>query len=145
MYPFRKILCPVDYSDACQAVVPYVTEITRRFSAELTIVHAYGLAALAHSGLPLTDPELLHQAQVYEERRLRDFAQMTFPGEHVEVIAEMGEPGCVVDKTVRHQGADLVMLATHGHGPVRRFLLGSVTAKVLHDVTAAVWTSTAPH
>ena len=32
------------------------------------------------------------------------------------------------------------MLATHGHGPVRRFLLGSITAKVLHDVGAAVWT-----
>ena len=34
------------------------------------------------------------------------------------------------------------MLATHGHGPVRRLLLGSVTAKVLHDVSAAVWTGT---
>jgi nucleotide-binding universal stress UspA family protein len=34
------------------------------------------------------------------------------------------------------------MLATHGQGPVRRFLLGSVTAKVLHDASAAVWTGT---
>jgi nucleotide-binding universal stress UspA family protein len=32
------------------------------------------------------------------------------------------------------------MLATHGRGPVRRFLLGSVTAKALHDLSAAVWT-----
>jgi nucleotide-binding universal stress UspA family protein len=32
------------------------------------------------------------------------------------------------------------MLAARGHGPVRRFLLGSITAKVLHDVSAAVWT-----
>ena len=32
------------------------------------------------------------------------------------------------------------MLPTHGWGPVRRFLLGSVTAKVLHDVSTAVWT-----
>jgi nucleotide-binding universal stress UspA family protein len=32
------------------------------------------------------------------------------------------------------------MLATRGHGPMRRFLLGSITAKVLHDVSAAVWT-----
>jgi len=34
-----------------------------------------------------------------------------------------------------------VMMATHGRGPVRRLLLGSVTAKVLHDVDAAVWTA----
>ena len=52
----------------------------------------------------------------------------------------MGEPGGVIDKLAQQQRADLVMLATRGHGPVRRFLLGSITAKVLHDVSAAVWT-----
>ncbi len=32
------------------------------------------------------------------------------------------------------------MLPTHGRAPLRRFLLGSVTAKVLHDLTVPVWT-----
>ena len=32
------------------------------------------------------------------------------------------------------------MMPTHGCGPFRRFLLGSVTAKVLHDVKCPVWT-----
>jgi len=39
-----------------------------------------------------------------------------------------------------HQGTDLVTLPTEGRGPLRRFLLGSVTAKVLQDTGAAVWT-----
>jgi len=34
-------------------------------------------------------------------------------------------------------------MATHGYGPFRRFLLGSVTAKVLHDAACPVWTG--PH
>ena len=34
-------------------------------------------------------------------------------------------------------------MPTHGYGPFRRFLLGSVTAKVLHDVDCPVWTG--PH
>jgi nucleotide-binding universal stress UspA family protein len=33
------------------------------------------------------------------------------------------------------------MMPTHGYGPFRRFLLGSVTAKVLHDSQCPVWTS----
>ena len=46
----------------------------------------------------------------------------------------------MIDRLAQQQRADLVMLATRGHGPMRRFLLGSITAKVLHDVGAAVWT-----
>jgi nucleotide-binding universal stress UspA family protein len=37
--------------------------------------------------------------------------------------------------------SDLIMMATHGYGPFRAFLLGSVTLKVLHDALCPVWTS----
>ncbi len=142
MLPFRKILFPVDYSEPCRAIIPYVKEMVRHFSAELTLVHAYGPEALALSELAITDPRLPEEARELEEQRLHQFAQETFPGQHVESMAKLGEPGSIVHQVVQHQGADLVMLATHGLGPVRRFLLGSVAAKVLHDVSAAVWTGT---
>jgi nucleotide-binding universal stress UspA family protein len=142
MIPFRKILFPVDYSVPCEAVVPYVAEAVRHFSAELTLLHAYGPEAVAHSKIPITDPDLADKARVQEEQRLREFALEAFSGQHVECFAELGEAGFVIHKIVQHQGADLVMLATHGHGAVRRFLLGSVAAKVLHDLSVAVWTGT---
>jgi nucleotide-binding universal stress UspA family protein len=141
MLPFRKILFPVDYSPPCQAVVPYVQEMTRHFSAELTAVHAYApLAAVSHSELLITDPELQAKAHSWEQERLRQFVSQFFPSQQVESFAQLGEPGGVIDRMVQEQRADLVMLAARGHGPVRRFLLGSITAKVLHDVSAAVWT-----
>jgi nucleotide-binding universal stress UspA family protein len=58
----------------------------------------------------------------------------------VESFSELGEAGSIVQKIVQHQGTDLILLATHGRGPIRRLLLGSVAAKVLHDLSAAVWT-----
>jgi nucleotide-binding universal stress UspA family protein len=140
MLPFRRILFPIDYSEPCLAVVPHVKEMLRHFSAELTLVHAYGPEALASSELALTNPELPEQVRILVEQRLREFALATFQGQHVETVAELGEAGGVIHRLVQHQGTDLVMLATHGRGPIRRFLLGSVTAKVLHDVSAAVWT-----
>ncbi len=140
MLPFQNILFPVDYSDPCQAVVPYVKEMIRHFSANLTLVHAYGPEAFTREELVLTDPDLLQKGRALEEQRLRGFASETFPGVHADCIAELGEAGTVVNNVVHHQGTDLVMLATHGRGPIRRFLLGSVAAKVLHDVSAAVWT-----
>jgi nucleotide-binding universal stress UspA family protein len=141
MLPFRKILFPVDYSAPCQAVIPYVQEMACHFSADLTVCHAYSpLGAIAQSELLITDPELQAKAHALEEDRLRQFACRSFPGQKPEAIVELGEPGSVIDRLAQQQRADLVMLATRGHGPVRRFLLGSITAKVLHDVSSAVWT-----
>jgi nucleotide-binding universal stress UspA family protein len=141
MLPFRKILFPVDYSGPCQAVVPYVQEMACHFSAELTVCHAYApLAGIAQSELLVTDPDMQAKARDLEEGRLRQFAAQVFPGQQVDAVVELGEPGSVIDRVAEQQRADLVMLATRGHGPVRRFLLGSITAKVLHDVGAAVWT-----
>jgi nucleotide-binding universal stress UspA family protein len=145
MLPFRKILFPVDYSDPCRAVVPYVRDMAEHFGAELSLLHAYGAEALAYSELPIADPDLPAEAHAHEQDRLRCFAKEMFPGQHVDLFTEVGEPGAAIHSVVQHQGADLVMLSTHGRGPVRRFLLGSVTAKVLHDLSTAVWTGVGSH
>lgn len=140
MLPFRRILVPIDYSPACRAVTPYVADTARHFAAELTLVHAYGPEALAASELALANPELPEQARAAEQDRLEDFAKEVFSGRTVETVAALGEPGTVIKDLIHQRGADLIMMATHGHGPLRRMLLGSVTAKVLHDVTTPVWT-----
>ncbi len=142
MFPFQKILFPVDYSAPGDAVIAYLKEMAQRFSASVTLIHAYGPEALAYGELRLKNPVLREEVQTFEEQRLREYALEQFPGQHVDTFAELGETGTVLHNFVQHQGTDLVMLATHGRGPVRRFLLGSVAAKVLHDVSAAVWTST---
>ena len=42
----------------------------------------------------------------------------------------------------KNGGVDLIMIPTHGTGLFRSLLLGSVTAKVLHDAKCPVWTAT---
>ena len=141
MLPFHKILFPVDYSAPCQALIPYIQEMAGRFSAELTVCHAYApFDAIVYSELPVTDPELQANMRAREADRLQQLACRYFPGQKLQTIVALGEAGSVIDRLAQQQRADLVMLATRGVGPVRRFLLGSVTAKVLHDVDAALWT-----
>ena len=140
MLPFQRILVPIDYSDPCRAVMPHVAETARHFSAELTLVHAYGPGALASSDLALSNPDLPEEVHAIEQAALEDFAKAAFPDRRVETAAVLGEPGTVITDLIHQRGADLIMMATHGHGPLRRMLLGSVTAKVLHDVATPVWT-----
>jgi hypothetical protein len=110
MLPFRKILFPVDYSQHCLSIVPYVKEMVRHYSADLTLVHAYGPEAFVRKELDLMDPEILQKGRASEERRLCEFATETFPGVHADCIAELGEAGSVVHNITQHQGTDLAML-----------------------------------
>ena len=149
MLPFRKILFPVDYSAPCRATIPYVKDMARHFSADLTLVHAYALrpafvtrdleGVMVYNDLS-ADPAAVEESRRVETERIRQFAAGMFPDQRVESIAEEGEAGAAIHRVLQHRGADLVMMPTRGDGPLRRFLLGSVTAKVLHDVSAAVWT-----
>jgi len=140
MLPFKRILVPIDYSAPCKAVMPHVAEAARHFSAELILVHAYGPEALASSELALSNPELPEEVQAAQQAALEDFAAEHFPDRRVETVAVLGEPGTVLKEVIENRGADVIMMATHGRGPLRRMLLGSVTAKVLHDISTPVWT-----
>lgn len=144
MLPFKKVLVPVDYSDAGASILPYVNETLRHFGADLTLVHAYGPEALGYIDLPVTNPNIADEAEENELARLTEFAQKNFPEYKVSCIVQLGEPGTVVESVIEDNGADLVMLPTHGRGPFRRMLLGSVTAKILHDTSPAVWTGSGP-
>jgi nucleotide-binding universal stress UspA family protein len=144
MLPFRRILFPVDYSASCRAMVPYVRDMTAHFSAQLTLLHAYGSGSSAYEGAGLFDPNWPDRVHAYEKNRIEEFAHAEFPNLHADALIHEGDAAAVIHSAVQHQGADLVMLPTHGAGPIRRMLIGSVTAKVLHDVDAAVWTVIEP-
>ncbi len=140
MLPFKKVLVPVDYSEAGDAIVPYVKDTLNHFSGELTLVHAYGPEALGYIDLPVTNPDIADETAANQAEILREYAQKTYPGRHVECFTQLGEAGTVIEHSVELYGADVVMMPTHGRGPLRRMLLGSVAAKILHDISTPVWT-----
>ena len=53
----------------------------------------------------------------------------------------IGDPAQMITRFAHANGVDLIMMPTHGYGPFRSLLLGSVTAKVLHDAKCPAWTA----
>jgi nucleotide-binding universal stress UspA family protein len=51
-----------------------------------------------------------------------------------------GDPAEEIIEFAHQNQTGLIMMPTHGYGPFRALLLGSVTAKVLHDARCPVWT-----
>jgi nucleotide-binding universal stress UspA family protein len=73
---------------------------------------------------------------------LGEFQEAELPGIAGACKVEFGNVAAVITGYAETNDVDLVAMPTHGYGPFRRALLGSVTAKVLHDARFPVWTST---
>lgn len=139
---FKHILFPVDFSQQNCHVAPYVLCMARRYGAHVSMLHVMELPAGAYPGWP-AQASLVEIETMEEERkqRLRTYLTHEFEDVGTTRLVGRGDPAHEIAEYVKKEHVDLVMMPTHGYGPFRRFLLGSVTAKLLHDVKCPVWTS----
>jgi nucleotide-binding universal stress UspA family protein len=144
MLPFQRILFPVDYSRQSETIVPYVKDMAKHYQAALTLLYAYGPSHLLYGEMLASEADWPQRVRSFEVNRLQQFKDAHFPSQHVEIRVSDEDPAAAIRCFVEHQGSDLVMMATRGHGPMRRLLVGSTVAKVLHDISAAVWTYNVP-
>ena len=71
---------------------------------------------------------------------LDSFLQHEFSHVPVRRILAEGYPADVIVQHAQALKADLILLPTQGMGVFRQYIIGSVTAKVLHDTSCPVWT-----
>lgn len=143
MLAIKNILFPIDFSERSCGAAPFVRAMAQRFGARITLMSVVSPFWQASSGdlsgaLVVDVDELKRDL----EARLKDAFVKEFAGLAVDRVAEIGDPAESITRYAQTQGADLIMMPTHGYGPFRSLLLGSVTAKVLHDAQCPVWTAT---
>lgn len=143
MLAIKNILFPVDFSDRCCGAAPFVRAMAERFGARITVMGVISPYWQAASGdLSAALMVDVDELKTDLEARLNGAFVKQFAGLTVERVAEIGDPAESITRYAHTQGADLIMMPTHGYGPFRSLLLGSVTAKVLHDAQVPVWTAT---
>ena len=143
MRPLREVLLPTDFSPPCVDVARYAAGVARHFSSKITLLHvlaplnpafaAFGSGAMLEEVLAHQEEETCNSLSLYLADEFRGI-----PVKHV--VAE-GDPAETIATYCASERVGLVMMPTRGCTAFRRFLLGSVTAKVLHDVNCPVWTS----
>jgi len=143
MLAIKHILFPVDFSERCCGAVPFVRAMAQRFGARITLLSTVSPFWQTGAGDPSANLLVdLDEIKRDLEARLRTSLVDEFAGLKVDRMAEIADPAEAITRCARSQGADLIMMPTHGYGPFRTLLLGSVTAKVLHDAECPVWTAT---
>jgi len=144
MISFKRILFPVDFSSPCGAVVPSIQAMVKRFHAELIVLHVVDMPTATW----YAPAEAAAWATLINADKLRDAGQVSldrFIAQHLSdmpVVPRLleGDPSEGIIDCAKEEHVDLIMMPTSGRGPFRRLLLGSVTAKILHDAHCPVWT-----
>lgn len=140
MIAFKRVLCPVDFSDTSARALTYAAAFATWYESHLTV---------------------LHVTPAFEEPLALDKAPRTpYPGSRHDIVARLqgsidqagatalnalplaqeGRAFEVIVNCAAAMKADLLVMGTHGHGGFHRLLLGSATEKVVRTATCPVLT-----
>jgi len=141
---FSKILAPVAFSARCEGAVQYAEALACHFRSQLVLLHV--VTPVPTYWCPdavVMSPEVSEEALEQSKAELSRFLGDSLKGIAVTRLVKEGDPAQEIVEFAHEEKVDMIVMPTHGYGPFRRFLLGSVTAKVLHDAGVPVWTG--PH
>jgi nucleotide-binding universal stress UspA family protein len=142
MLNIKKILLPVDFPNASLPVICQAATMGRHFGAEIVMLHVRTAESRA-AGVP-DDPKLARWDLLTEVLRTAENDQQQSLGKQLEGLGVKsllidGDPAHAIVETAQQEKADLIMMPSHGF-TFDQFLLGTVTARVLHRTECPVWT-----
>lgn len=145
MLSMDKILVPVDFSERSTPAAGHAVAMAAKFDAELIFLHAVPPGPYEHGFFEggFTASAVWPQREEIEAKlgeELAGLASRVGRGRPIECLVVWGDPAAKIEETAEHEQVDLILMPSHGFGPFRRFALGSVTAKVLHDLHCPVFT-----
>ncbi len=144
---YHKILLPTDGSEYAERAAKHAIWIASKSDAEiiaLNVVDTSSLIGLPAEDLTIRVTEILKEEANKSLDKIEDLA-LEFKKEEgmekdIKLIKETkeGSPADVILKTVEEEGVDLIVMGTSGKHGLDRFLLGSVTEKVVRSANCPV-------
>lgn len=128
----NRILLPTDFSETADYARDHAAELARRFQASLHLLHVVG------------DPVAQDWAGGVEANAAKRLGEYSFSGIDSERATRSGHAFVEIVRYAADQAVDLIVMGTHGHGPVAHLLLGSVADKVVRKAPCPVLTVRQP-
>lgn len=127
---YHTILIPLDNSPTDAAILAHIRPLATMARAALVLVHvADGFAARHQTALNLADSEEMHADRAYLARIEQ---QLAAEGFRVSSVLECGDPATQILAVAARVNADLIAMATHGHGLIGDIVHGTVADKLRH-------------
>ncbi len=144
----RNILVPIDIDEKVDSAVDYAIDLAERIDANISVMYVFKLSIYDYSdyGIHSSVIELLlEDSSVELEKRIEGIKARRRIGKRgvkkleigTEMIKRLNPSVAIVDYASNRK-VDLIVINTHGRKGVKRFMLGSVTEKVVQESPCAV-------
>jgi nucleotide-binding universal stress UspA family protein len=135
---YRSICVPLDGSPFAEQALPLALEIARGAGAivQVALVHHPVPALATAMEVPEIEAQLDQEARAREQVYLSGIVERMRRTVNVPVTSALLD-GAVTDALQSHMeasGTDLVVMTTHGRGPMSRFWLGSVADHLMRTL-----------
>jgi nucleotide-binding universal stress UspA family protein len=142
MIAIKKILVPIDFSECSDAALRYGRELAATFGAAVHLLHViqnpYSQGWVTEGfAAPLGD--VLTQWENQARDRMTESLHET-ERETVTVATRIGPAFLAIVDYAQQQEIDLIVIGTHGRGPLGHALLGSVAERVVRKAGCPVLT-----
>ncbi len=142
----KRILVPLDHSEASLQAASLGLTIARSLSASLTLLHVQAGAGLELFHIDYTafdgmsDEEAHDLILRYVKDPYLDSVQSAIDGGDIDVQFEVCtcSPSAAICKYASAQDVDLIVMGSRGRSEIREFLIGSVSAHVLRHAPCPV-------
>jgi nucleotide-binding universal stress UspA family protein len=141
MKTFNHIVVPTDFSATARDALRMARALALGTRARVSIVHVvpdvWRQPWIAEAGGEVVGIQREWEKDAHD-RLAALVAEETFGDAEVQTVVRIGAPHAEIAAYAESQHADLIVLGTHGHGPVHRFLLGSVAERLVRTARCPV-------
>jgi len=142
MISMKRVLVATDFSEASIVAVRYGRALAQAFGASLHVLHVVP-DSLALPGATMADGLAMADVQRQWEREANERLQRMLPEAdrealHAALVTRAGDPVRQITKYALECDADLLVLGTHGRGPMAHMLMGSVAERVVRTAPCPV-------
>lgn len=140
MTAFKRLLVPIDFSDASIAAFKTAMEFSKSLDAEIRAIHIHQLQVPYVGDGGFYVPEM-DEDEALEEHKKELEAFVSKHGEKGITVTQevrIGDPETEINEIAQESEADMIVMGTHGRSGLSHLLMGSVTESVLRHTNVPV-------
>ena len=145
MFPFKKILCPTDFSEASLCGIKMAKEMVDKFDSEVILLNVH--KPIRHLPVPRMEASDItfdvtgfEKAIVEEARDSLAELKKTILGDtaKVKLLVHIGHPAKDILKVAEEENVEAIFIATHGRSGLTKFMFGSVAQRIIRQAHCPV-------